>query len=422
MMGVPYLKQAVLAALMAMVLFTGLAPVSVQAHGERATEPYIRTRTVHWYDLSWSTDKLQVNDTVTVKGRFRLLSDWPDAVSKPDLVFLSNGSPGAVLTRVESYINDMPAQQSARNLEIGRDYDFKLVMKGRVPGKWHLHPVLNVHGAGQIVGPGSWVTVEGSATDFKEPVTTLHGTEIEDLQTFGVARVQLVQLGFGLIAIVWLLWWLRRPLIVSRWLALQAGREDLLITRADDKLAAATLVLVLLIVIIGYSRTVNEFPQLVPLQSGSVYTPPLPESPQLVQVKLIRAEYDVPGRSMRITAEVTNNASKPVRIGEFTTAGLRFINKKLDVAVAAVSPKFPKELVPASGLILDSDKALLPGETRTMKIDSSDAAWELERLVSFLSNVDSRMGGLLFFYDSDGKRLISEVYGPIIPVFKAIKS
>lgn len=412
------LRQALLGALALMTLLLTVLPEPAQAHGERATEPYIRTRTVHWYDMSWSTDKLDVNQTVTMKGKFRLLSDWPDAVSKPKLVFLSNGSPGAVLTRVESYINDMPAQQSARDLELGRDYDFKIVMKGRMPGRWHLHPVLNVQGAGAIVGPGSWVEVAGDEADFKAPVTTLHGTVIDDLQTYNVARVQLWQFGYGLIGVAWLLWWLRRPLIIPRWVALQKGREDLLVTSTDDKVAAGLFVLVLGIVIYGYSQTVQAFPQLVPLQAGSVYTPPLPESPKLVDIQLKRAEYDVPGRSMRITAEFTNRSSQPLQIGEFTTAGLRFVNRKVDAAMAAVSPTFPKELVPASGLVLSSDAPLQPGETRIVKLDATDAAWELERLVSFLSNVDSRTGGLIFFYDPEGKRQVAEVYGPIVPVFK----
>ena len=411
-------RQLTLTVLATMALLLSVPPQSAIAHGERATEPYIRTRTIHWYDVTWSTDKLKVNDTVTVQGKFHLLNDWPDAVSKPNLVFLSNASPGAVLTRVESYINDIPAQQSTRNLEIGRDYDFKLVMKGRVPGRWHLHPELSVHGAGPIVGPGEWVTVSGNAADFKEPVTTLQGVKIDDLQTFGVARVQMWQFGYGLIAVAWLLWWLRRPLIISRWLALQKGREDLLVTRTDDKVAAGMLVLVLLVVIIGYTRTTAEFPLLVPLQGGSLYTPPLPEAPRGVAVKLVRAEYDVPGRSMRLSMEMTNNSDQPLRIGEFTTANLRFINKKLPAAVAAINPTFPKELIPANGLLVDSDAPLAPGETRLVKFDATDAAWEVERLVSFLSNVDSRTGGLIFFYDPKGGRYISEVSGPIIPVFK----
>jgi methane/ammonia monooxygenase subunit B len=54
-------------------------------------------------------------------------------------------------------------------------------------------------------------------------------------------------------------------------------------------------------------------------------------------------------------------------------------------------------------------------------LDATDAAWEVERLVSFLTNVDSRTGGLIFFYDDKGNRSISEVSGPILPVFKGTK-
>jgi len=86
--------------------------------------------------------------------------------------------------------------------------------------------------------------------------------------------------------------------------------------------------------------------------------------------------------------------------------------------VAAIDASFPKDLIPGSGLLVDSNAALAPGETRLVKFEATDAAWELERLVSFLSNVDSRTGGLIFFYDPKGSRYISEVYGPIIPVFK----
>lgn len=395
-----------------------MSPRPAAAHGERATEPYIRTRTVQWYDVTWSTDALKVNEAVTVKGKFHLLEDWPNAVSKPELVFLSNGSPGAVLTRVESYIDGVPAQQSIRGLVIGRDYEFKLVMKGRVPGHWHLHPVLNIHGAGAVVGPGKWLTVSGSEADFKQPVTTLQGKKIDDLQTFGVARVQEWQLGFGFIAVAWLLWWLRRPLIISRWLALQKGREDLLVTRTDDKVAAGLLVLVLVVVIVGFTRTTDAFPNVVPLQSGSLYAPPLPKPKEGVTVKLRRAEYDVPGRSMRMSIEMTNNLNRPVSVGEFTTANLRFINKKSPAAVAAVDPSYPKELIATNGLVVDRNEPLAPGETRLVKLEATDAAWDVERLVSFLSNVDSRTGGLLFFYDAKGNRYISDVYGPIIPVFK----
>jgi methane/ammonia monooxygenase subunit B len=412
------IERIILCGLAALTVLPALAPLPALAHGERATEPYIRTRTVQWYDVKWTGNRISVNDTVTVTGRFHLMEDWPDAVRKPDLVFMSNASPGAVLTRVESYINDVPAQQSLKKLELGRDYTFKLVMKGRIPGRWHFHPMLNVSGAGPIVGPGSWVEVVGRAADYRHAVTTIDGTRIEDTQNYGVNRAQAWQLGYVLIAVVWLVWWLRRPLIVPRWLATQKGLEDLLVTRTDDKVAAAVLVLVLLVVIVGFINVKADYPRVVPLQAGSLATPPLPQAPALVTVRFRKAEYDVPGRSMRMIVEVTNNAARPVRLGEFLTASLRFVNRSLPVAVAAIDAAYPRELVPTSGIVVAEDTPLAAGETRVIRIDATDAAWELERLVGFLTNVDSRVGALLFFYDDKGARHITSVAGPILPVFK----
>ncbi len=407
--------------LAAMTAATTLVSLPAAAHGERATEPYIRTRTVHWYDVTWSSEKIGVNDKVTVEGKFHLFTDWPDAASKPELAFLSNASPGAVMTRVESYINDMPAQQSVRQLEIGRDYHFKMVMAGRVPGRWHLHPVLNVHGAGPIVGPGHWVEVAGSAADYKLPVTTMTGEVIDDLQHYGVARVQWWQAGYALLALAWILWWIRRPLIVPRWNAIRKGREDLLITRTDDRVAAGLLVLVLVVVIGGYHHATQKYEYVVPLQAGSFKTKPLPQVPSLVAVEMKDATYDVPGRSLRLDVEITNQSESPMRLGEFTTANLRFLDKSLDVAVAGVDPSFPKDLVAGSSLKLSDSSPIAPGEKRTLRIEATDAAWEIERLVSFLTNVDSRVGGMLFFFDAKGQRHMAEVFGPIVPVFTQLQ-
>jgi len=407
--------------LVMLTLLGSLLPMPAAAHGERATEPYIRTRTVHWYDVTWSSQKIDVSDTVTVEGKFHLFTDWPDAATKPELAFLSNASPGAVMTRVESYINGMPAQQSVRNLEIGRDYSFKLVMRGRIPGRWHLHPVLNVHGAGPIVGPGHWVDVVGSAANFKVPVTTMTGEVIDDLQHYGVARVQWWQAGYALLAVLWIVWWIRRPLIVPRWNAIKKGREDLLVTRTDDRVAAGLLVVVLVVVIAGYRHTTQKYEYVVPLQAGSFKTKPLPQAPAVVAVELKDATYDVPGRSLRLDVEITNQSGSELRVGEFSTANLRFINPSLELALAGVDPSFPKDLVAGSGLKVSDDSPLAPGETRRLRLEATDAAWEIERLVSFLTNVDSRVGGMLFFFDGTGQRHMAEVSGPIIPVFTQLR-
>ncbi|MGS7457520.1 methane monooxygenase/ammonia monooxygenase subunit B, partial [Mycobacterium tuberculosis] len=80
--------------------------------------------------------------------------------------------------------------------------------------------------------------------------------------------------------------------------------------------------------------------------------PPQAKPEEPITVKLNHAEYDVPGRSLRMRAEITNTLDRPVRLGEFTTAELRFINQGVPAAVKSVDPGYPAELVPPSGLIV----------------------------------------------------------------------
>ena len=72
------------------------------AHGERSQEPYLRTRTVQYYDVHFDKKSVKVNEDFTLVGKFRLMEDWPDAVSLPETVFLSAYSPGPMITRAWS--------------------------------------------------------------------------------------------------------------------------------------------------------------------------------------------------------------------------------------------------------------------------------------------------------------------------------
>jgi methane/ammonia monooxygenase subunit B len=121
---------------------------------------------------------------------------------------------------------------------------------------------------------------------------------------------------------------------------------------------------------------------------------------------------------MQIRASVTNGGARPIRFGEFATSGLRFVNRGVPEAVAGVAANYPKELVPPAGLVLSDDAPLAPGETRTLQFDMTDSAWETERLTSLLNDPDNRVGGLLFCFDDQGKRIIANVSGSIVPIFK----
>ncbi|HXW30678.1 MAG TPA: bacterial ammonia monooxygenase, subunit AmoB [Xanthobacteraceae bacterium] len=411
--GKPRIVVALLVAIVAGIL---AQPRPALAHGERNQEPFLRMRTVHWYDIKFSATEVAVNDLLTITGKFRIFEDWPEILAKPDTVFLGLAAPGGAMTRVESYISGIPAIQST-GLQLGRDYEFKIVVKGRIPGRHHIHPMLNVKSAGPLPGPGEWIEVTGHFDDYRQPVQTLDGTLIPNLEDWGLGVV------FGwhglwfVIGLAWLLWWLRRPLLIPRYLALRAGREDALITRHDRVVAAGLLVGVIALVAGGFYWAEAKYPNTIPLQAGRVRVEPLPLQAPMVDIKVKQARYDVPGRAMRVMLEVTNNYSKAVQLGEFTSANLRFVNPAVAAAVANVDPSYPKDLLPKSGLQVEPNTPLEPGETRTIKFVAADVAWEIERLTSLMRDPDSSFGGLLFFYDSDDSRHIVNVFGTMIPTF-----
>lgn len=402
-------------------LCLSLLGADLQAHGERNQEPFLRMRTAHFYDVTWSTAQVAVNEDVVVEGKFRLFEDWPVNLPEPEVSFLGNGTPGPVFVRTESWVNGQPAIQSME-LKRNRDYTFRTVLKGRIPGRHHVHPMVNVEGAGPLLGPGSWVEITGRASDFKLPLTALEGTHIDNLEHWGVSSVIGWHALWVVLALVWIAYWMRRPLLIPRHVAIVDGRERTLISRNDLVAGAGLLVVTVLVVAGGFLYADAQYPRTIPLQGGRAVVKPLPKSDSVVDVTVERATYDVPGRSMRIRALVENQGRRPVQFGEFATSNLRFVNHDLPVAAASVTPDYPKDLVPRNGLKVSDAAPLGPGESRVIEFEMTDAAWEVERLTSLLNDPDNRVGGLLFCYDDRNERIIANVSGSIVPVFMELAS
>jgi len=398
------------------------AVTSALAHGERAQEPYLRTRTVQFYDVHFSKTKVAVNEEFEITGKFHLMTDWPDAVSLPDVVFISSVSPGPTLTRVATFLDDEPARQSFSKLELGRDYNFRMVLKARTPGLAHIHPTVSVKGSGPLVGPGQWIETTGVATDFAFPIATLTGEHIPDLQTFGLTNAIGWHVVWVVIAAVWLLFWLVRPLLLPRWIALQKGREDALVSMTDTAVALSLTVVVLALIFGGYAWEVQRYPYNVPLQSGTSKVAPMAKIEPGVTINVSDATYDVPGRSMRLKASISNVGPEALTIGELTTANIRFIVRSLPSEMANVASDYPVDLIARTDLKISDPSPLKPGETRVVQIEATDAVWETERLVSFLTDVDSKFGGLMFFYNDKGERRIAQIGGPIVPTFTELSA
>ncbi len=398
---------------MAALVFTlALDPIPAFAHGERSQEPFLRMRTINWYDTQWAEKETAINDIAYMRGRFHINTDWPRAVVKPNRTFLNVGSPSSVFVRLSSKINGQPAFVSGP-MDIGEDYEYEVTLKARLPGHHHIHPMFAVEGAGPIAGPGSWMDIKGKYADFTNPVKTLTG-ETFDSERAGTSTGIMWHLFWGAVAIFWVGWFMVRPMYLVRARVLAAYGDEVLLDPIDRKLGVGMLIFVVVVVTIGYLAADAKHPITVPLQAGEVKVKPLPKMPNPLVMEVTHSEYDVPGRAMRIVLKVTNNGDEAVNVGEFTTAGIRFTNK---VGAERLDPNYPAELVAAAGLTMDNEDPIEPGATVELNIESKDVLWEVQRLVDILHDPDQRMAGLVMSWSESGERFINPIAAPVLPVF-----
>ncbi len=404
-------KLSFVALLVSMTAAVFYAPTA-SAHGEKSQAAFMRMRTIHWYDLNWSTDEVKVNETMTLTGKFHVFAGWPETVDKPEVSFLNIGIPGPVFIRAGSWVGGQLVPRSI-SLELGETYEFKVLLKARRPGDWHVHSMMNVQGGGPIIGPGKWVTITGSMSEFVNPVTTLTGETI-NLETYAIDEIVFWHAVWYAIGCAWLFIWVKRPMFIPRHIAVSSGKANTLISANDKKIAVAFGIGTIVLVAGAMGATNDKYPVTTPLQAGllrGIKPIEVPES--VVAVKVEDATYRVPGRAMQMTLTVTNNGDSAVRLGEFNTASVRF----LAADVLEDETGYPDDLLAEDGLTVSDNSPLAPGETRTISVVASDAAWEVYRLADLVYDPDSRFAGLLFFFDEDGNRSMSTVDAPLIPSF-----
>ena len=80
----------------------------------------------------------------------------------------------------------------------------------------------------------------------------------------------------------------------------------------------------------------------------------------IVQVKVQRADYNVPARAMIMTTRIHNGSDHPVQVGEFAVANVRFLN--------------PAVVQPPQG----EGAALTASEGLSTRLGGADCAWRDE--------------------------------------------
>ncbi len=409
-----WLTQVLLAVLLASL------GAEVAAHGERAQLAGMRMRTVHWFDMEVSHTNVSVGDEITIRGKFVASEHWPNHLAGlDDAVYLNVGVPGPSFIRLESSINGVPMIRST-SLELGKVYEYRMRLKARVPGRYHLHPMLNVKDVGSIVGKGRWVEVAPAPGDepFVNELQTMRGETI-DLETYGLTTVKVWHAIWFVLGLAWLAYWLlRRELFIPRlnWVR-QANENDEnpddIITRKEFLISGAFLTLTLAIILTGNLYTYAEYPTTIPLQTGKVKVVGDEIPIGSLEIDVQKASYKLGGRSLEIEMVAQNHGDHPVQISEFLTANIRFMNPR---APHTMPVGAGEEMVAATGLQVSAN-SIAPGESRLVKLLAADSLWESQRMTGLINDPDSRFAGLLFYSNDSGEMYYQEIGGPIVPSF-----
>ncbi|PCJ38280.1 MAG: methane monooxygenase/ammonia monooxygenase subunit B [Cellvibrionales bacterium] len=403
---------ALLASMM-LVMMAG----EVSAHGERAQLASMRMRTVHWFDTKVEPLNVKVGDIVTVTGKLVTSEWWPNQLASiEDTVFLNIGVPGPAFLRLDSEVNGVPMMRSTA-FPFGKVYEYKTVIRARIAGRYHVHPILNVKDAGALVDKGTWVEVaeNDSGAPFVNEYTTMPGDTI-NLETYalgGVFTWHLIWIALGVAYIIF--WLVRKELFIPRFIRIRsvgADRANELMTKRDFVGGSIFFTLTLAIILGGYLWAEYKYPITIPLQTGKVEVPPIDIPTGDLEIVVDSATYKLAGRSLTMNLTLTNNNKSPIHLAEFLTANIRFMNPEVNEGEIYEG----EEMVAKAGLTA-SVNTIAPGKTVKVELVASDALWEQYRMTGMINDPDSRFAGLIFYYDDNGERYFQEVGGSILPEF-----
>lgn len=370
------------------------APVA-SAHGEESQQAFERTSTIAFYDVNFSTDRLDRGQELTITGTLRVMNAWPEqTIAPPNLGYLTVNMPGPVLEVQDREMSGMFTPQSVHVVR-GGVYPFKLVLKARVPGTWHVHPALAMEGTGTLWGPGQFITINNAGV-FTEPQTLLNGRTV-NLATYGLGRVGLWEVLGLLVAVAFAAYWLRKPLL-ERADVVRSGGGATLVTKPERRVSIIIGVVALALGLGGYAYAYAFDGPHIPLQV--IRLTPTPEAPSALashlQTKIQSAVFQEKAGILELKVNVKNTSDSPVVLNH-----LQFANYLVTVkdggdptadGVATVSPPTP----------------VAPGSSSDLTVRLSAQSLLRQQLLP-LNDPVIRVTGLLFFLNTAGEQSIAEI-------------
>ncbi|PND54404.1 monooxygenase [Mycobacterium sp. ENV421] len=387
-------KLAPLAAVLGL-LFMLAPPPLASAHGEQSQQPFERTSTVAFYDTQFSTDRLDIGQELTITGTLRVMDSWPDhTIAPPDLGYLTVNMPGPVFTVQEREMSGMFTPQSVKVVK-GGVYPYKLVLKARVPGTWHVHPAMAMEGTGTLVGEGRYITINDAGT-FTEPQTLSDGSTV-DLASYGIGRVVTWHVLGLLVAVVYAAYWLRKSLL-QRAAVVNAGGGATLVTPRERNVSIAIAVVALVLGFGGYAYAQLFDGPHIPPQVARLM--PVPQAPSglatQLKTQVQSAVFKEQAGTLVLKISVTNNSNSPVELDRLQFAD--YVVKVKEGAnpdtdgVATVSPSGPISAHGSGDLTVELDARSL-----------------LSRNLLPINDAQIRVTGLMFFRDTSGQISTAEI-------------
>jgi methane/ammonia monooxygenase subunit B len=402
------IRRALWAVLAAGAVLVASAPAA-SAHGEAAQEAFLRMRTVAWIDTTFSATTVRQGETFTISGTAKILDAWPTNLAKgnPNTGYIGLIAPGPVVLLKERTINGVSAPTRI-DVQRGRIYEYSMTVAGRRPGRWHVHPAFSVKGAGTLLGPGQWITVEENPDGFDNPVT---------LQSGGTINLENYQLPFTwiwlvltfLIGLAWMIYWTvpKRTvtnLAVTSQIPLNTDGMDYgLITKKDHRNMNWFALGTALLLLAGWIYQAAAFPDKMPQQIFQ-FAPPDPaiaSAPVFAEAALGEAEYDSASQTLTVRTQITNTGDTPMNLTQFTTTTLRFATgTTAGPGVMTVSPS----------------PTIEPGTPVEVTMTMKDPAWETERLVP-IGESSLLITGVLVF-EAGGEKNLTELEANLKPRFE----
>jgi methane/ammonia monooxygenase subunit B len=383
------------------------------AHGEAGDEPFLKNLTVAFYDVSISPTAIQVGQPVTVTGTVRILETWPYTLAPPETASIVPVVPGPVFALQDRIINGQSATGSFF-VEKGGIYQFKMVILGREPGRWHVHPGIAVQGTGTLIGPGEWVTVQPNAAKFEFPVTLLNGQTINNLDTYGGQFVWWWSFAGFLLGVVWMLYWTLTKrtvtnLAVTVQLPVNDDAPDIgLITPRDHIWMNVLAGLTMVMLVVGWTYMTMQYPVRWPQQTDWFAPRFISSGEKMAEVRSSGATYDEGTDTLLMNVQVKNLLGSAIAVKQFIMAMATFVNGGEQEQAKAG----PRDFV---GLLeVEPNGPIAPGETKDLTLKITNKLFSEERLIP-LSDPQQFIAGLLRFENAQGDQQLVTLRTSVVP-------